>query len=87
MNNAGRSQRAEAVNTDLEVDKAIIDLNFLSTLSLTKAVLPTMIEHREGSLVIISSVAGKIGNHDSSQHGLYRIILPYYARCTWICFL
>lgn len=61
MNNAGRSQRSEAVATDLAVDRALIDLNVLSTLSLTKAVLPEMIECREGCVVVISSVAGKIG--------------------------
>ena len=61
MNNAGRSQRAEAVATELAVDRALMDLNVLSTLSLTKAVLPEMIECREGCVVVISSVAGKIG--------------------------
>lgn len=61
MNNAARSQRAEAIHTDLSVDRALFDLNVFSTISLTKAVLPKMIENREGSLVIISSVAGKLG--------------------------
>lgn len=61
VNNAGRSQRAEAIATELAVDKAVMNLNVLSTLSLTKAVLPGMIECREGCVVVISSVAGKIG--------------------------
>lgn len=61
VNNAGRSQRAEAVATELAVDKELMDLNFVSTISLTKAVLPEMIECREGCVVVMSSVAGKIG--------------------------
>ena len=61
VNNAGRSQRSEAIHTDIEVDQALMNLNFLSTVSLTKAVLPSMIEQGSGSLVIVSSVAGKIG--------------------------
>lgn len=66
VNNAGRSQRAEAIATELGVDRALIDLNVLSTLSLTKAVLPEMIECREGCVVVISSVAGKIGKNCSN---------------------
>lgn len=61
VNNAGRSQRAEAIATDLAVDRACIELNTLSTISLTKAVLPGMVECREGCVVTISSVAGKMG--------------------------
>jgi dehydrogenase/reductase SDR family protein 7 len=61
VNNAGRSQRSEAIATELAVDRALFDLNVLSTFSLTKAVLPEMIEHKEGCVVVISSVAGKIG--------------------------
>ena len=61
MNNAGRSQIAEATAAELAVDRAIFDLNVIGTISLTKAVLPGMVERREGCVVSISSVAGKIG--------------------------
>ena len=61
MNNAGRSQRAEAVATELDVDRAVLDLNVVGTLSLTKAVLPEMVACRSGCVVIMSSLAGKIG--------------------------
>lgn len=61
VNNIGQSQRADAIATELAVDRAIMDLNVLGTISLTKAVLPRMAEHREGCIVVISSVAGKIG--------------------------
>ena len=61
INNAGRSQRGEAIFTEVEVDEALLELNLLSTISLTKAVLPSMVEHGVGSVVVVSSVAGKIG--------------------------
>ena len=48
--------------TSLEVDRALLDLNVVGTISLTKAVLPHMIERHEGQIVVVSSVAGKIGN-------------------------
>ena len=61
VNNAGRSQRAAAVDTSVEVDQAVLDLNVVGTLSLTKAVLPGMLKRGSGMVVVISSVAGKMG--------------------------
>ena len=48
--------------TSLEVDRALLDLNVVGTISLTKAVLPHMIERHEGEIVVVSSIAGKNGN-------------------------
>ena len=61
INNAGSSQRALALDTELSVDQRILELNTIGTVSLTKAVLPHMIERGKGCLVVISSVAGLIG--------------------------
>lgn len=61
VNGVGLSQFAEFVSTELAVDRALMDLNVLNTVSLTKAVLPGMIECREGCVVMINSLAGKIG--------------------------
>ena len=62
MNNAGRSQDALVERTSLEVDRALLDLNVAGTISLTKAVLPHMIERHEEQIVVVSSIAGKTGN-------------------------
>ena len=48
--------------TPLEVDRALLDLNTVGTISVTKAILPHMIERREGQIVVVSSVLGKYGN-------------------------
>lgn len=61
VNNAGRSQRAEWEKTDLQVDRDMLEINVLSVLSLTKLVLPNMIVRKEGHIVNMSSVAGKLG--------------------------
>ncbi len=50
-------------NTPLEVDRALLDLNLVGTISLTKAVLPHMIERHEGQIVVVSSLLGKLGNN------------------------
>ena len=60
INNAGRSQRALAEETETAVDKAMLDLNVVGTLSVTKAVLPSMLKRKAGHIVCISSTAGKL---------------------------
>lgn len=68
INNAGRSQRALWVETDLEVDRQMLELNVLSVLSLTKVVLPHMIERKQGHIVCMSSIAGKMGLPGSASY-------------------
>ena len=61
VNNAGRSQRAPVLETLVEVDQKIIELNTIGTISLTKLVLPSMVKRKRGQIVVTSSVAGKMG--------------------------
>ena len=61
VNNAGRGTLAPAVDTQLAVDKAILELNTIGTISLTKTLLPHMMQQQNGTIVVISSIAGKIG--------------------------
>ncbi|MDA3957708.1 SDR family oxidoreductase [Oceanispirochaeta sp.] len=59
INNAGVSQRSLAAETDFEVMKTIMDVNFLGSAGLTRAVLPYMIARNSGIIAPVSSVAGK----------------------------
>lgn len=61
VNNAGVSQRSLTKDTDISVDRAIMELDYFSVVALTKLVLPHMIERQSGYLVATSSVAGKYG--------------------------
>ena len=65
MNNGGRTQRGEAINTSLEVDKALLDLNTIGTISVTKAVLPQMVKQNKGLIVVVSSISGKLGENNN----------------------
>ncbi|XP_006891884.1 PREDICTED: dehydrogenase/reductase SDR family member 7 [Elephantulus edwardii] len=58
VNNGGRSQRSLFVDTSLEVYKLLMDLNYLGTVSLTKCVLPHMIERKQGKIVTVNSIMG-----------------------------
>ena len=45
----------------------MMKINTLGTISLTKTVLPSMIEKKQGHVVIISSLAGKIGETSQKE--------------------
>ena len=61
MNNAGILQNGLSVESDLDVDLRVMNINVLGTISLTKAVLPHMVQSKNGQIVVLSSAAGKCG--------------------------
>ncbi len=61
INNGGVSQRAAALQTNIEVDKRIMDVNYFGSIILTKAVLPSMVQHQLGHILTVTSVSGKVG--------------------------
>lgn len=68
VNNAGRSQRSLAEDTELAVDKGIMELNYFGYVAHTKAVLPTMIANKTGTVVALSSLTGKMGTPCSTAY-------------------
>lgn len=76
VNNGGISQRSLVKNTDILVDKRIMDVNYLGTVALTKAVLPHFIKNKNGHFVVTTSIVGKIGtplrsSYAASKHALH----------------
>ncbi|XP_026510004.1 dehydrogenase/reductase SDR family member 7 [Terrapene carolina triunguis] len=75
VNNGGRSQRSLFVDTKVEVYAAIMELNYLGTVSLTKHVLNHMVQREKGKIVTMSSVMGIMGaplatGYCASKHAL-----------------
>jgi len=62
VNNAGISQRSLIMDTDFSVYKKLIDINYLGTVALTKALLPHFIENKQGHFVTVTSLMGKFGS-------------------------
>lgn len=62
INNAGISQRSLIAETDFLVYKKLIDVNYLGTVALTKALLPYFIKQKEGHFVVVSSLMGKFSS-------------------------
>lgn len=74
-NNGGLSQRGNAAETPMEVDRRIMEINYFGNIALTKAVLPIMQKQKSGHIVVISSIAGKFGfylrsAYAASKHAL-----------------
>lgn len=68
INSAGVSQRALVKDTDLSVDRRIMELDYFAVIYLTKSLLPHMLERKNGCVVTLSSVAGKLGPPQRSAY-------------------
>lgn len=75
INNAGISHWSKIKDTSVEVIRKILDVNFFGGAALTKAVLPDMLNRKSGSIVVVSSILGKMitpkqGAYNASKHAL-----------------
>ena len=76
VNNGGVSQRSFVKDTQITVDKRIMDINYLGTVALSKAILPHFIKNKNGHFVVTTSIVGKIGtplrsSYAASKHALH----------------
>lgn len=76
INSGGLSQRSLALETALNVEQKLMNVNFWGTVALSKAVLPQMIAKGGGKIVCISSLTGKFGTayrsaYAASKHALH----------------
>ena len=62
INNGGISQRSLIVDTDISVDKKLMEVDYLGTVALTKALLPHFITNKSGHFVTVTSLMGKFGS-------------------------
>lgn len=75
INNAGVSHRSRFEDTDLEVFKKVMSVNYFGALHCTKAALPYLIE-RGGMIITLSSTGGfapmigRVG-YSASKHALH----------------
>ena len=79
INNAGISAWSSVNETDLEVYKRVMNLDYFSVVSLTKSVLPDMIKKKSGQIVTNTSLMGKFSSkkrsvYASAKHALHGFI-------------
>lgn len=76
IHGSGITQRSTVVETQLNVERYIMEVNFFGAIALTKLMLPQWQQQQSGHLVIISSLAGKFGTplrstYAASKHALH----------------
>lgn len=76
INSSGISQRSLVIETSVEIDRKVFEINYFGTIALTKSVLPHMISKGGGTVAVISSIVGKFGfplrsAYSASKHALH----------------
>jgi len=76
VNNGGISQRSSVLETPIENDRKIMEIDYFSTVILTKAVLPQMLSRKTGHIIAISSISGVFGfplrsAYCAAKHAMY----------------
>jgi len=76
VHNGGISQRALARDTELAVDRRLMEVDYFGAVVLTKALLPSMRRSGAGRLVVVSSLVGKFGTpqrsgYSAAKHALH----------------
>lgn len=76
INNGGISQRSLAKDTALEVDRALMEVDYFGTVAISKYLLPHFLGRKAGHYVVTSSVMGMIGTpyrsgYAAAKHALH----------------
>lgn len=76
IHNGGISQRGFATDTNLDVDRKIMEVNYFGSIALTKYLIPYFQKQQGGYFVVISSLTGKFGTpwrsgYAASKHALH----------------
>lgn len=73
---AGVSQRSLATDTNVEVDRQLMEVNYFGPLAVAKGVVPAMVARGRGQLLVLSSLVGKFGTpmrsgYAAAKHALH----------------
>ncbi len=83
MNNGGISTRSEALETPVEIDRRVMEIDYFSGVILTKALLPSMIENGYGHIGVTSSISGKFGFPLRSAYAAAKHALFGFYKSVW----
>ena len=78
---AGKPEKNDAVFISYEDIRTILDRNLMTCILCCRAVVPEMMERKEGKIVNIGSVAGLTGLESSVIYATAKAALHEYSRC------
>lgn len=81
VNNAGISQRSLALETDFEVYRDLMEVNYFAVVALCKLVAPRFIAQGQGHIVTVASVAGKVGTPRRSGYSGAKFAVIGFMDC------
>ena len=81
IHNGGISQRSLVVNTSMEVQRKVMEVDYFSYVALTRYLLPHFIANQRGHFVVMSSVMGKIGTPMRSAYAAAKHALHGFFDC------
>lgn len=76
VHSGGISQRGKALDTQMAVDRRVMEIDYFGTVAITKALLPKMLKAGGGQFVVITSLVGKFGTpyrsaYAAAKHALH----------------
>jgi dehydrogenase/reductase SDR family protein 7B len=79
VNNGGVSSRSNFLETKLEVDERVMQINFFAGASLAKTVVPNMVANNGGKIIWISSVQGLLGIPSRTSYAASKFAVQGYC--------
>jgi 3-dehydrosphinganine reductase len=81
INSAGVAYPGTFVETDPEIFKNVMDINYLGTVNLTKLVVPGMIAQGSGYIVNLSSLAALLGIYGYTAYAPSKFAIRGFSHC------
>ena len=79
INNGGVSSRSNFLDTKLEVDERVMQINFFAGVALAKALIPKMVAQQSGKVIWISSVQGLVGIPSRTSYAASKFAVQGYC--------
>ena len=79
INNAGISQRALILETSLETERRLFEIDYFAQINLTRQALPLLLADGGGKVVFVSSVAGLVGTQYRGAYSAAKAALHLWA--------
>jgi len=83
VNNGGVSQRSLVIDTDISVDRRIMEIDYFSGVALTKKLLPAMLAKGSGHIIAISSIVGIFGFPLRSAYSAAKHAMHGFYETVW----
>ena len=83
INNAGISQRALILDTPLETERKLFEVDYFAQINLTRQALPILLADGGGKVIFVSSVAGLVGTQYRGSYSAAKAALHLWANSLW----